>query len=521
MTGSAAIRLVSRLSLVVAGMALAAAGMPAGAQTVVALRGPAPVTAPEIAGPEVTVPGGTVRGAVDPAGQFTFEGIPFAAPPLGDLRWRPPAPPAPWQGVRDATRPPPACIQVTQGWNRADYVDANEDCLTLDVGTQSLAGRRPVVVWIHGGSNKAGSPRGMVHSSLVQRGVVVVGIRYRLGLLGFLSHRAFAAEANGASGNYGLMDQMAALAWVRANIASFGGDPGNITITGESAGSMDVGLLLAAPGARTLFDKAGMESGTPQFGMPPRPLAEALAIGDQLQNLLGVSDASALRRASVAALIAADDQLVDPAINLPGYIWLRPTIDGAVLPDTPARLLAAAPSRPLLIGTNRIELTVPGGDAERYIDVMFPLNRAAANTWYASPRTDDPRLGDAGQILSADGTFRCPAGRMAALVSDGGAPVWRYEFDYGPNGGLTTHAHEIGYIFGDARIGTTPPLHLQDYWVNFARTGNPNGAGADGTPLPRWPGFSARRPVHIRFGPDTITTGTNLGGTPCAYTDAL
>jgi para-nitrobenzyl esterase len=221
------------------------------------------------------VEGGSVRGTIAGDGStLLFRGIPFAAPPVENLRWKAPQPPVPWSGVRDASGPTPACIQNDQGWNHEDYLSGREDCLTLDVGTPSLTGKRPVLVWIHGGSNRAGSPGGMITSPIVREGIVLVGMRYRLGIFGFLSHPALTREGGGSSGNYALMDQIAALRWVRANIAKFGGDPDDVTIAGESAGSQDVSLLLAAPAARGLFKQAILESGT------PGSLQEAERIGE-------------------------------------------------------------------------------------------------------------------------------------------------------------------------------------------------------------------------------------------------
>ena len=210
-----------------------------------------PAAAQDAAGPLVSVAGGQVRGEAT-ADALVFRGIPFAAAPTGGLRWKPPQPVAAWDGVLDATDPAPACLQhlESSAWNRAQWLHASEDCLTLDVKTPGLEGKRPVMVWIHGGSNRAGSSGGPADSDLTAHGVVTVGIQYRLGVLGWLSHPALSTEQGGSSGNYGLMDQIAALEWVRANIAKFGGDPGNVTIFGESAGSQDVSLLLAAPSAR-------------------------------------------------------------------------------------------------------------------------------------------------------------------------------------------------------------------------------------------------------------------------------
>ncbi len=202
-----------------------------------------------------------------PDGRALFRGIPFAAPPIGRLRWHAPVPPARWQGIRDASRSAPACLQIDYGWNHTAAANQSEDCLYLDVGTPSVAPSAPlpVMVWIHGGGNRGGSGAGTVESRIVQRGIVLVSIQYRLSALGFLSHPALGTH----SGNYALMDQQAALRWVRENIAKFGGDPDNVTLFGESAGAQDVGLQMLLPGARSLFAKAIEESGTPGFGLPP------------------------------------------------------------------------------------------------------------------------------------------------------------------------------------------------------------------------------------------------------------
>jgi para-nitrobenzyl esterase len=466
--------------------------------------------------PAVTVTGGAVEGLAR-ADRVEFRGIPFAAPPLGDLRWQPPAAVVAWRGVRDAARPAPACLQNDYGWNRADHLFAAEDCLTLDVATPALTGRRPVIVWIHGGSNRAGSPNGMTASSIVRRGVVLVGVRYRLGILGFLSHRG--ALAGGASGNYGLMDQIAALQWVRSNIARFGGDPSNVTIAGESAGAQDVGLLLASPSARGLFAKAAMQSGTPGFGLPFRPLEEALAIGDQADALLGAGGGIAsLRAASAAALLVLDRKLHDAALTSDDYLWLRTTIDGTAIPADPARLLAAAPPRAVVIGSNRFELDLPGGTAAReaFMARAFGSNAAQARRFYARGKPDapsDPRLGTTDQRVATDVTFRCPAGRMADTLAANGSRVWRYEFDDAPDGGMTQHAIEIPYIFDESRVGG---LHLQDYWVNLALTGDPNKPG-----LPAWPRYAPRGQRHLLFDSRGATRQSKLRSEICALTNRL
>jgi para-nitrobenzyl esterase len=336
--------------------------------------------APAQAAPTVEVSGGTVEGST--AGDdAVFRGIPYAAPPVRELRWRPPAPVTPWSGVRDASRPAPACLQKSEGWNKANYLHASEDCLTLDIRTSSLTGKRPVMVWIHGGSNRSGSSGGPADSNMTDHGVVHVGVQYRLGLLGFMSHPALSAEQGGASGNYALMDMIAALQWVHDNIARFGGDPGNVTIYGESAGSQDVSLMLAAPAAQGLFHKAILQSGTPGFGMSYRSLAEAEAVGMQLdQKADAGGDLDRLRALSPVALLDLQQEVSDPAAELGRSTWLRATIDGRVLPEAPDRLIARNAPKPVIIGVDKVEFG-PGddnGDLLALAETWFPGRGAEA-----------------------------------------------------------------------------------------------------------------------------------------------
>jgi para-nitrobenzyl esterase len=460
--------------------------------------------------PRVPVSGGVIEGSAAPwGGAILFRGIPYAAPPVGDLRWRAPKPVLPWQGVRADNADAPACPQNDQGWNHGDATHASEDCLTLDVRTPSLTGKLPVMVWIHGGSNFSGSGRGTVQSQITSKGVVLVAIQYRLGLLGFLGTRGAAAEAGGHAGNYGLMDQIAALRWVQANIAKFGGDPANVTIFGESAGAQDVSLLLAAPDARGLFAKAIMESGTPGFGMPPRPLADAFAFGDQAQGMLGGSLAE-MRKRPVAELLAADLKLTDAALVANDFRWVRTTIDGAVLPEAPRALLAKAPPRPVIIGTNRAEFGA-GPVTEEALARIFGKWAAEARPFYA---TSDPRLGPPDLQFGTDWIFRCPAGRMAELLSARRAPVWRYEFDVSENGGLTSHSAEIGWVMSPKTFGKG--VSLQDYWTNFAKSGDPNGGGQ-----PDWPRFVPSSQRYVAFDSGGVTPGANLREPICSMLEEL
>ncbi|MBO9712248.1 carboxylesterase family protein [Sphingomonas sp.] len=464
--------------------------------------------------PQVAVTGGTVAGSeAAGGGAVIFRGIPYAGSPAGANRWRAPRPVAAWKGVRKDDPNAPACPQNDAGWNHDSAATASEDCLTLDVRTPGLAGKRPVMVWIHGGSNFAGSARGTVQSRITDQGVVLVAVQYRLGMLGWLAPRGAAAEADGHAGNYGLMDQIAALRWIRANIARFGGDPAAVTVFGESAGSQDVSLLLAAPAARGLFARAIMESGTPGFGMPPRSLASAFALGDQAAALLGGSLAE-MRRRPVAELLAADRKLRDPSSIGDDFRWLRSLVDGAALPKAPRDLLASAPRRPVIIGSNRAEFGPKAGevDWEKDLPRAFGAQAAVARDFY---RTSDERLGIPEMQYWTDWIFRCPSGRLADLLSSRGAPVWRYEFDLARGGGMTSHNAELAYVFDRLRFGD-PAVSLQDYWINFVRTGDPNGAG-----LPGWPRYDAAAKRHILFDKRGVTQDARLRTTICTYLEAL
>ena len=471
--------------------------------------------------PVVDVTGGMIEGTASQDVQaLVFQGIPFAAPPTGENRWRSPQPVVAWQGVRDATHEAPACIQNDYQWNSHNYRYASEDCLTLDVRTPALTGKRPVMVWIHGGSNYAGGSGGTVQSRITDKGVVLVSIQYRLGVLGFLSHRGLAKEQGGASGNYGLMDQIAALKWVQANIATFGGDPGNVTIFGESAGSQDVSLLLASPETKGLFEKAIMESGTPGFGLPFRSLDDAFRLGDQLDALMDSGgDIEKLRHDSVAALLAADLKLIDPGVQTHGFLWLHTTIDGKVLPASPRRLYALAPKRPVIIGTNRAEFGVDGGvtHLDDAVDVAFDDHADKAWAFYhldQPPPPADPRKGDRVLEVGTDIIFRCPANAFAALTSANGWRTWRYQFDLSADGGISSHGSEISHVLGGQQI--EPGLTLADYWVNFAKTGDPNGAA-----LPDWPAFTPDGERFAEFDKNGLTPEDHLRPTPCQWMDRL
>ncbi len=481
------------------------------ASSTVAAQGPS--------APVVAVPGGEVRGSVTD-GDLAFRAIPYAAPPLGQLRWRAPQPVKLWQGVRDATRNGPACLQNSEGWNRAQWLHASENCLTLDVRTASLKGKRPVMVWIHGGSNRSGSSSGPADSDWTQQGMVAVGVQYRLGVLGFLSTPELSAEQRGHSGNYGLMDQIAALKWVHDNIARFGGDPDDVTIVGESAGSQDVSLLLAAPAAQGLFEKAIMESGTPGFGMPYRSLADAEKLGEQFaKSADAAGDLAKLRATSPVALLTLQETFGEPATRGANFTFLRTTIDGKVLPEAPDKLIAANKPKPVILGTDKVEFG-PGddsGDLAEFARYWFGANGPQALAAYRG-ESADPRRGNLALSMESDAQFHCPTDRLADLLASHGWPVWRYSFDVGENGGLTRHAYELGWVF--ERKALPGGVAMQDYWAALAVSGNPNGMAGRTAPRPEWQRWDPAHPREIDFG----ETGTAMApGQPraafCRYTD--
>lgn len=470
------------------------------------------------AGPVVLTDDGPVRGEAIAGGGAVFRGIRYGAPPTGALRWRAPVRPRRWRQPVAAVAEHAACPQSDYGaWNRAAARSGAEDCLFVDVRTPRLssAARLPVMVWIHGGGNRGGAAGGTVESRITERGIVLVSIQYRLGALGFLSHPALSAEAGGHSGNYALLDQQLALRWVQRNIARFGGDPRRVTIAGESAGAQDVALQQLSPLAHGLFHAAIQESGTAGFGVPPRSLAQNEAVGASFAQAAGLArnaTAAQLRALPVERILAAQEAVVVPGLDDNSFIWLQAVVDGRVLTDTPARLLARGRPNPvqLIIGTNARELPLHGDLSAARATIAtgaFGDTAGVALAYYGLgpgqvPRSD-PRLGDATLQLATDLTFRCPTDVTAKAVATRGGSVWRYTYDYTPpDGAAVTHGSEVRSVFASPSTGleaAAPPL--QAYWINFVRTRNPNGAG-----LARWPRSGPTRSIEIAFIPAGTVT---------------
>ena len=466
---------------------------------------------------------------------IAYKGIPYAQPPLEELRWRPPQPVGKWKHILFAHDFGSHCIQ-SGGYPDMVFHDAgpSEDCLTLNVWApvevkpSKKSPGRPVMVWIYGGGFTTGgtSESRQDGQFLAHRGVVVVSMNYRLGIFGFFAHPELTAESSShSSGNYGLMDQAAAIDWVRHNIAAFGGDPANITIFGESAGSISVSALMASPVANGLFSKAIGESGSALYNFeylfPPREDAEAVNAA-WAQRVFGTSRLFYLRTLTA-------DELVKAAIartNPPPPAFL-PIIDGFFLPDTVPHIYADGKQAhiPMLGGWNANEsrpATPP--TAESFAaQAATDFGASAASFLALYPASTDAEAirsaGDyAGDRFIAFSTWAW----LEAQAKTGGAPVYRYFFSLASPGDRNHpasmgafHSDDIEYVFGtlDSRPGMTVRSEdralsdlMQQYWTNFAKTGDPNAPG-----LPKWPTYNSTGSWQVM----------HLDATPAAQADSL
>ncbi|HEX8613962.1 MAG TPA: carboxylesterase family protein [Telluria sp.] len=463
------------------------------------------------------VSGGNVAGLAMADGSSIYYGIPYAAAPAGERRWKPPAERAPWSGVLDARKPAPACVQENVGWNGEFLAGASEDCLTVSIRAPALAGktRLPVLVYIHGGANSAAGAGSMAEDALHREGVVLVRIQYRLGVFGFMGLEALREESpDKTSGNYALLDQIAALKWIKANIAAFGGDPGNITISGNSSGAFDALMLTISPLAKGLFQKAILQAAAPGA---PMTAQQNEAVGKVLLERLklpqGAAGLAQLRALPANAVVAAGLKLpVRPGID-PSFLWEQQVVDGHVLPYAYSEAYARGAGRgiAILIGSNRQEL-----GADRKPDVVPAMLTSAFGTQAGAARvlySDDPRLGSVATQLMTDMWFRCPVNWFTARMLKATPKVWRYEFGFGvPGSGRPPeHTSEMHYVYNavpaNAVEGTWPPL--QRYWANFMRRGDPNGSG-----LPPWPAMGARG-TYLSIAPEGIKAGEGLRSAIC------
>jgi para-nitrobenzyl esterase len=468
-------------------------------------------------GPIVAVTGGRIQGRLLPApGGAVFQGIPFAAPPVGDLRWREPKPVIPWQDVRDASAYGAPCAQVAGGWNEKAAALGSEDCLFLNVWNSEWPAhtQKPVMVWIHGGANMGGSALGaggieppFDGEPLARHGVILVTLQYRLGLLGFMAHPELTAESpHHASGNYGLMDQIAALQWVRENIAKFGGDPKNVTIFGQSAGALDVGLLMTSPLAKGLFHRAIEESGSVIIaGRETATLADVEKVGVRLAARMNAPATGALP--FMRALSTADVLKASPPYGGGGPLHPEPDVDGYVLPKSPAEVFKTGQEAPvpLMTGNTGREFPFQGDEnaLKKAIQKFYgPLGPRALALYRVSalPQAGAyPPYGPAGPQFATDTFFRCGA-VATAIEHSAKYATFEYEFTIGNVAVGTPHSGELQYVFGKRGVKETsdPDLRLmeqvQRYWTNFAKTGDPNG-----TNLPVWPKYDVLKRAYLEL----------------------
>ena len=489
--------------------------------------------------PVVRIDAGTLHGAIV-GSAIAFRGVPYARPPVGELRWQPPQPPLPWQGVREAVQGGSACTQRTSGLLpffapmaqaygakfEQPPIKSSEDCLYLDVWVPQWPVKRalPVMVWLHGGSNTVGSGTQSTYDgvSLTRHGVVLVTLNYRLGVMGFFSHPELTAESpHHSSGNYGLLDQLAALNWVKQNIHQFGGDADNVTLFGESAGAIDAARLMTSPLAAGLFKRVISESG-PAFDAG-QTLSQAEAFGTAVSALApGTGQATPLEK--LRALPAAEiEALVLKAKEQIPIDITAATADGWVLPMSPQRafLTGSIQKVDLLIGINGRELSAfrlsaaaaartsgaqssvaDSGGLKRFTEAARPYfggwtNPAIAVYFAGILLNKNAGLdGAANDLIGA-----CPVGAMASLTRALGQQVFVYRFDRSiPGKGEAElgafHSLEVPYVFGSLRDREWQWLPstvddaslselLQSYWTNFAKTSNPNASS-----LPDWPAWS-------------------------------
>lgn len=451
----------------------------------------APATAAQVvenpSGPPVKTSAGLVAGKTLPSGVRAWHGVPFAAPPVRDRRWRDPEPVAAWAGVRNADRFAPACPQPLRSRAINHYFGeeaTSEDCLYLNIwappGPPPAGTRYPVVVWIYGGGFNIGSASMANYSgeALARRGVVYVAPAYRVGPLGFLAHPELSAEKSGRSGNYGLHDQLAALRWVQDNIAAFGGDAGNVTLAGQSAGSMSVALLQASP-ARGLFHRVVGMSGSPFNGqIAPVPLAQAEAQGKALQAAMGATSIEAMRDVPADQLLAAAT-----AGN-----W-RPSIaiDGVVVAEAPAASFAARRQNdvPAMIGFTRDEsfrsLGPIGSVADYQAAVRSNFPDSADELLHLYPANDAASARRAARDIERDSTLgRQMDGWARAQNANGSAPVYAWLFD-------RVHPYHPGISFADHDPATVGAYHTADvpYWLGTLDSLNRFRVTRDWTPADR------------------------------------
>ena len=453
-------------------------------------------------------------------GVWTFKGIPYAAPPVGDLRWRAPKPAHAWTGVRPAYEFGRACPQKPAKDISLEVM--SEDCLSLNVWTPSrrAGAKLPVMVWVHGGAFETGSARmTMYHgANLASRGVVMVTLNYRLGLFGFFGHPQLTEEAKAEgvpTANYGLMDQLAALQWVKRNIEAFGGDPENVTLFGESAGGVSVLALMTAPSAHGLFHKAIIQSGGGRWVAPTLTARSgkflgAHEIGERAARAFGVSSGNAIAELRHKSWQDMRDRLHGEQIDY------TPFLDGQLLPDQIESAFANGKQAhiPVIVGANSYEgVLLRKAYRVSSDDVMRAAGPQLEELSSLYPRQLLMTPGTLADHIWGDAFFVEPARMIARNQAEAGQPVYHYAFDFQPPllrlMGGSPHGLEVAYALGTLRRVVPFPLNvamhphnyqvshaMMTYWTNFAKTANPNGA----TGRMRWPQFAPGEEETLVFG---------------------
>lgn len=463
--------------------------------------------------PIVALRSGQLRGKSLGNGGAVFKGIPYAQPPIGELRWREPLPVKSWIGERDATAFGPPCPQRPNRFAPGAGEISNEDCLHLNVWTSTWPpkGKRAVMVWIPGGGNTAGTASQVLYdgTSLSALDVILVTIDYRLGPFGFFSHPELTEESpHHASGNQAFLDQITALQWVRDNIPNFGGDPANVTVFGESSGAIDISVIMTSPLAENLFQRVIAESGAVLGSRTGRPLSlhAAEEAGMTMASKLGLASGSPLK-----ALRELPTERILANAGPPASV-----VDGYVFSETPSHAFAAAKEVHvgLLMGNNSRDVPpgyVPPTDLRKTIEENYRPLAARATALYGKPGQSDPVYGTPAEQWASDTSHRCTAVLQLIWHAAAGNPTFEYEFARVPIGKEkegAIHASELSYVFGTLdHVGLigAPPVRvtsedrqvselIQKYWTNFAKTGNPNGAG-----LPTWPKFETTSRAYVQF----------------------
>ena len=449
---------------------------------------------------QVKVTGGWIQGEVT-EDMCIYKGIPFAAPPVGNLRWKAPQPVIPWDGIREAKEFGPGPVQ---GFGFPGQSNS-EDCLYLNLWSpaKSPKDKMPVLVWIYGGGFSMGSSSQYDGRPLAEKGVILVTINYRVGQLGYFVYPELSAEdPHHVSGNYGILDQIAALQWVHDNIAAFGGDPKNVTIFGESAGGISVSMLCASPLAKGLFQRAISQSGG-SFG----PVRRNSYPGENMKTLAmaeqdGVKYAEGLGAGSLAELRAMDAGAFARQMVVTGGAW--PIVDGYVIPDDQYRMYEAGNFNDVdvLIGYNSDEGASFGATKDPVEHVRATKERYgpyAEKLLEAYPLGDSPVVPKSARDLGRDASFGWHTWSWARLQSERSSKnVYMYYFDQHPDypegspqyGNGSPHGQDVDYVFKSLRRETVPTDYalsdmMATYWTNFAKTGDPNGEG-----LPEWPKFT-------------------------------